>query len=67
VREAVGPRRATTETLLSWYLRDSLLGFGPGLAPSVGAAVIAVPLSNSSTWSVLLPERSAFGGLATLS
>jgi hypothetical protein len=62
-----GSNEPAAGTLLSWYLRDSRSGFDPGLAPSVGEAVAAAPLSNSSLWSVLLPERSAFGGLATLS
>ena len=54
-------------TLLSLDLRDSPASIGSGFAPSVDAAFCVVTLQQNYKMSVLLPERSAFGGLSTLS
>jgi hypothetical protein len=54
-------------TLLSLNLRDSPVSIGSGFAPSVDAAWCDITLQQNHNMSVLLPERSAFGGLSTLS
>ena len=63
----VAPWAASAGALLSWYLRDSPRAPARGLPLRWALATCQHHSPTALCRSVLLPERSAFGGLSTLS